>query len=305
MYRKNRVLAAKIETTVGTPISLAAGDATFNVFDMDLQPTAETSARPSQGGFGQLRGYTESATGTCTFRTEMHTTGGSGVPTWASTFLPACGVVLDTSTFRLRSEMPGANVKTLTIGMYENGFFKSIRGAVGNAVFTFKPGQVVDINWTFTGAWVLHPTDVTLIAPTHSVLSLTRAEGTTTIGSFAPKYSQMTLDLGNVIAARPSIAALGGIHSYCITDRNITGTLDPESSLVGTEPTYTSWWNGVERALSIAVDDGSSSITFAAPKFQVTNAQAGDREGLMIDTLNYQLNRTVANDELTIAFAEI
>ena len=41
------------------------------------------------------------------------------------------------------------------------------------------------------------------------------------------------------------------------------------------------------------------------PKFQVTNIQANERDGMLIDTITYQANRSVAagNDELTIAFA--
>lgn len=303
LVNKVRVLAAKIETTIGTAESLSAADAVFNVFNPVINPTAPFTARPGQGAFGSLRGVVGESTGQVTFRTELYGNGSGGVPTWASTFFPACGLVNSSGTFSLRSEAPGANVKTLTIGCYEQGRLKLLRGAVGTFVATFIPGQLIAFDWTFMGAWAT-PTDTAILTPTHDTrLPIRASSATATIGSFSPCFSQMTLDLGNVMTPRTCIEKPNGIHSYIITDRQVVGTLDPEAKLVATEPAYTNWYNSVERELNLVVGDANDEITFNAPKLQFTNVQEGDRNGLMIDTINYQLNRTANNDELTIAFA--
>jgi len=302
LLTKKKVVAVKTETTVGTAISLSGSDAAFNFFDVSIQPNAEFIARPGQGAFGQRYGMVGPASGTVSFRTELYGDGAGGVPAWASTLFPAVGLVNSAGTFSVKSEAPGSNCKTVTIGVYEDGRFKSIRGAVGNAVFTFTPNKPVSIQWSFQGAWVT-PTDVAMVAPTHPTrLPIRASMASLSIGATVPFFSSMTLDLGNVIASRETITEAGGLHSFIITDRFITGTLDPESKLVATSPIYTDWYNSVERALSVVVTDVNDEVTFSGPKFQITNAQEGDRNGLMIDTISYQLNRDANNDEFSIAF---
>ena len=304
LLARKRVLAAKIETTVGTPIALAGADAAFNVFDATIQPTIEFVSRMGQASFGSITGSVGAASGTLSFRTELFGDGAGGIPGWASTLLPACGFTLSTDTFLPRSEAPGLSVKTLTMGLYEDGVFKSIRGAVGNCVATIEPGKPVNLNWTFTGAWVT-PTDVPLIAPTYPTrLPIRASSSTVTLGAFAPCFSSMTIDFGNQIVPRTCAASANGIHSYIITNRLPVGTLDPEAKLVAGYPTYGEWINSTERVMTAFFEDGADEITFTGSKFQLTNVQEGDREGLQTDTLTYQLNRGNSGaDELTILFA--
>lgn len=305
LLARKRVLAAKIETTVGTPISLAGADAAFNVFDATIQPTIEFVSRMGQAAFGSITGSVGAASATLSFRTELFGDGAGGVPGWASTLLPACGFVNSTGTFSPRSEAPGSNVKTLTMGLYEDGVFKSIRGAVGNCVVTIVLGKPVDLNWTFTGAWV-NPSDVAILAPTYpTILPLRASLGTVTLGAFAPCFSSMTIDLGNVITPRTCAASANGIHSYIITNRMPVGTIDPESKLVASYAPYREWIDSTERVMTATITDGvADEITFTGSKFQLTNAQEAEREGLQTDTLTYQLNRgNSGNDELTITFS--
>jgi hypothetical protein len=304
LLARKRVLACKTETTVGTAISLAGSDAVFNVFDATIQPTIEFVSRMGQAAFGSITGSVGQASGTLTFRTELFGDGAAGVPSWASTLLPACGFVNSAGTFSPKSEAPGSNVKTLTMGLYEDGIFKSIRGAVGNCVVTIVPGKPVDLNWTFTGAWVT-PTDVAILAPTYPTLLPMRATGASvTLGAFAPCFSSMTIDFGNVITPRTCVVSANGIHSYIITNRMPVGTIDPESKLVASYPAYGEWITPVERVLSAVLLDSTDEITFTGSKFQLTNVQEAEREGLQTDTLTYQLNRgNSGNDELTIAFS--
>jgi len=304
LLARKKVLAAKIETTVGTAISLTGSDAAFNVFDATIQPTIEFVSRMGQAAFGSITGSVGQASGTLTFRTELFGDGAGGVPGWASTLLPACGFTNSTGTFSPKSEAPGSNVKTLTMGLYVDGVFKSIRGAVGNCVVTIVPGKPVDLNWTFTGAWVT-PTDVALLAPTYPTLLPMRAtSGTVTLGAFAPCFSSMTIDFGNQIVPRTCAASTNGLHSYIITNRMPVGTLDPEAKLVASYPAYGEWITSVERVMTATFSDATDNVSFVGSKFQLTNVQEADREGLQTDTLTYQLNRgNGGNDELTIDFS--
>ncbi|HUT61485.1 MAG TPA: hypothetical protein VNA25_26860, partial [Phycisphaerae bacterium] len=100
-----------------------------------------------------------------------------------------------------------------------------------------------------------------------------------------------------------------GYRSAAITMRRITGTMDPESDLVGagTNDPYTLWLAQSEPALSIEIPDGSADgnrILVDAGNLQITNVQEADREDLQTDEVSFVLNRVLAagDDELSIQF---
>jgi hypothetical protein len=309
LVSKKAVLAVKTETSIGTAIALANADAAFHAFDVSIQPTAEIIARPALGAMGNFSSELGAKTGTVSFRTELYATS-NATPAFLATLLPACGFVAGitqetANTYLPVSAAPGGSVKTVTIGVYRDGMLKRLRGSVGNAEFVYQTGNPVAINWTFAGAWVT-PTDAAILTPTYPSPELMRADSAAlTIGSYTPCFSSMTLNMNNVLTPRFCVTAEGGIHSFMITDRAPGGTLDPETKLVATEPSYTNWINKVERAMTLELAAGTANCVFTAPKFQITNAQEGDREGLVIDTLTYQLNRDDGDDELQIAFGEV
>lgn len=305
LLRRRRVLAAKIETTPGTAEALTGSDGVFNIFEPSINPTIDFMQREGQGVFSPLPGVLGAYGGTASFQVEL--TGGDPVPAWASTFLPACGLVDDSGTFSPVSEAPGSNVKTITIGHYQDGVFKRLRGCMGNAVFTFISGQKVMIQFTFTGIWD-EPTDVALISPNYPSVLPPRFANTGLViggsGGWSPKISQMTLDLGNEVILREDPSDISGYCTALVTNRRMNGTLDPEASLVATENPYGDWLDSTERALDMEIGEAGNRVTFAAPKFQIANPQEGDRNGLQIDTIEYQLNRDAdaGDDELTITF---
>jgi len=305
LYRKS-VVAAKIEATAGTAETLGNADAAFNVFNAVIQPEAEFETRERQGAFSHLPGVVAARAGTITFSTELFGDGAGGVPGWASTFLPACGWVNSTGTFTPRAEGPGSNVKTLTIAKYEDGIRKILRGAVGTFEVVFNPGSRVMINWTFRGAWQA-VTDLALLAPTYPTRSPMRSTGTYTIGAASHCFSSMTLNAGNEVVMRPCFNPADGTGFFTgiVTNRLPTGTFDPETKVVGTDPRYTRWLAGTEEALSIALADANDTITFAAPKAQITNLQEGNRDVLLVDNITFQMNGDAGSDELSITFAGV
>lgn len=305
LLKRVRVLAAKIETTSGTAESLSASDAAFNAYDVSIQPNLEFQPRDLQGSLSQMSGTLGARGGTCTFKIDLTGDGAAGTPAWASTFFPACAMVVSTGTFSPKSESPGSNVKTITIGVYENGLVKKLRGAAGTFKIMFEAGKKIYLEFTFTGAWVA-PADATILAPTYpTVMPIRFAGATWTIGSYTPKVEKMEIDIGNTVYLRPTGTDASGYVAAIVDNRRVVGTLDPESDLVATRDQYGVWLAGTEAAFSLAVTDGTDTITFAAPKFQITNVQEGERSNLQIDTVSFQCNRSAAigNDELTIDFS--
>lgn len=296
------VLAAKVETTPGTLESLAGADAAFNVMNAEFNANIDVSTRPIQGSFRKLPGVPGQRLATCTFSIELIGTGAGGVPTWATTFLAGCGLVNTTGTITPRNEAPGANVKTLSIALYEAGRVKRMRGAVGNVVFEFTPGQAVMANFTFTGVFD-SIADVAILAPTYPTLAPIRcSSGAATINSVAQVFSSCSLDVGNTLTVRPTIAnAQGALHGI-VTDRTPIITIDPEASLLAGNDIWGDWTGATTRAFSLAFESTTDEITFAAPAVQRMTIANGDREGLRLDTQTLQCCRDGVNAEFSITF---
>lgn len=307
LIKRKHVLAAKIETTSGTAESLSASDAAFNVFDLNMQPTIAMTPRPGNGSFSSMVSIRELSGGTCTFRTEVYGTGAGGVPGWASTFLPACGWVASTGTFSPKTEAPGTNVKTLTLGAYIDGKKKIMRGCAGTFRMIFETGKIAVIEWTFTGVWV-NVTDDTILAPTYpTALPLRVGNATFSIGSWSPCFARLEIDAGNTVILRECAtnSDASGYAAAMITDRSVTGTIDPESTLVATADPYGDWVASTERALAFDLENATDKFAVNAPKLQITNVQEAERNGIVTDTISFQCNRSAAagNDELTIVFS--
>ena len=307
LLRRKSVLAAKIESTSGTAESLAAADAAFNVFDLTMTPTIAMTPRPSQGSFSSLPAVPELYGGTCTFRTEIYGTGAGGVPGWASTFLPACGWTAAGGVFTPKSEAPGSNVKTLTIGAYIDGNRMLMRGCAGTFSMTFETGKIAVINWTFTGVWA-GQSAVALLAPTYpTALPLRVGNATFSIGAWSPCWQSLTIDAGNTVVLRECAtnSDSSGYAAAIITDRLPTGTINPEAEADGTKDNYDIWTAMTEEALAFDLENATDKFAIAAPKLQRTNVAAGDRNGVLTDEITFQMNKSAAagNDELSFTFS--
>jgi hypothetical protein len=100
--------------------------------------------------------------------------------------LAGCGIAITNGTLSPRNEAPGTNVKTLTLGLYENGRRKLMSGAVGNVVFNFVPGEPVMMNFTFRGVYQ-GVSDTAILTPTYPTITPIRASSDN--GQFSDKLS--------------------------------------------------------------------------------------------------------------------
>lgn len=305
--KKLRVLAAKHETTVGTAIAVAAADAAFNAYDVETTGEFEYTKRQMQGYFSKLPGSVGNRQGTMTFKIDFTGDGGSS-PGWATTLLPACGMIESANTWSPNSAAPltttGTGVNhTVTIAAYEDGVKKFLVGAMGNVVFRFVSGKPIVCEFTFTGKWA-PPVDAAILAPTLPTnLPVIFADATITIGGVAPGLvNNLVIDLGNEVVLRPDATDATGFHSAAITGRDTKGSWDPESRLVATENVYGLWLAGTEQAFSCAIETGTDDITFAMPQVQRTGIKPGERNGHEVDQIEFDANAVTGDDELTINF---
>lgn len=304
MLRRKAVFAAKVEATPGTAESLTASDAVYNARQTALQPNITMFEREGQGGFNYLPGVPTLRGGTVSVTTEAYYDG-SNLPDWATVLLPACGWVNSGGTFSPKSEGPGSNVKTLTIGGYFDGSYRQIHGCMGTFTISLVTGEPVVFNWTFSGKWT-NPADVSIIDPTYpTTIPMRMAGGSVAWSSVNLCTQSVSVDAGNTVILRECAGDLSGIKTGLVTDRKPMVTANPEMVLAGTQNRHSQWLS--MSANSLVITTGASSenrLVITLPKAQIQSIQQGERNGLLTDEITWM---ATANDdpdeELTIAFA--
>jgi len=304
LLKRKRILACKTEVTVGTAETLAAADAAANYFDVQIDNDIPHEARMGQGSFANLRGVPGSPMGTCKFKTQL--IGGAAAPLWMATLLPACGLVETALTWTPKSFAPGTgSVKTVTIGVYEDGLFKRLRGAMGNVKFTLPVGQICFAEFEFKGIWDA-PSDVALLAPNYPDAEIPArfvASTFTVNGSALYKVSKLEFDVGNDVQMREDASDASGYASAIITNRQVKGSLDPESALVAALDFYGLQKAGTQFSISALVNDGAGGdFTIGCNKIQFSKIGEGDRNGIQTDAIEFVAarNTDAGDDELTI-----
>lgn len=307
LLKRKRLLAAKIEATPGTAETLAAADAAFNVYDLAYQIEVEVSPREGQGSFDHLAGVPAARKVNISFKIDLGWDGTATEPAWADTFLPACGLVKATNTFTPRSEVPGTNVKTLTMAVYEDGRRRLARGCVGNMKLIGETGKMAVAEYEFTGIYD-STTDTALLAPTYpTVAPLRYASGVTTYNSVALQCQSVTLDMGNEIILREGTTAgnVSGFIAGAITNRRPTIVCNPESKLVGTQDRYGIFFAGTQAACVFEIAGPTTSkIVVTAPAASIDALQDGERNMLLTDELTFLCgkNGSTSDSDLTIVF---
>lgn len=291
LHRRRVVVAAKIETEIGTPETLAAADAGFNAFESSLSPSIETVAREGQGSLSHLPSVQAGRQGTMSFEVELY----EAAP-WASILLPACGMVADAGVWTPSSDP--TDWKTVTLGRWIGGKLYRLAGAMGNPTFNFVAGRPTRVQFEFQGVWVA-PSAESLIEPDFPLSTPPRFAGATLeLDSYEPTISQISITLGNAISVHESAHEDAGFYRAFIDTRDVGAEFDPEELLIADHDAHGLWVAGTEAALDLSYSD----VGVAIPKLQYRDVQPGERNGAATLDINAQANRDSAagDDEIEI-----
>jgi hypothetical protein len=297
---KRRVFAFALETTPGTAVSLT-GDTCF-CFDPVVQAEIPMHDRVATGSMSQLTAVPGARKGKITFSVELAGGGTSVPPAWAP-LLTCCGMSASSNVYSFTSNT--ANYHTATIGLYEDGRFKTLAGCMGTWSLEAEYGKPVMVKFEFSGVWVA-PIDTALPSlPSYSVIPPRFASATFTVASFTPKISKLSLEAGNTVALIEDITQVAAYSRAIVTNRNVKGKLDPLGELVGTYDCYGQWIAGTTAALSLVVGSVSdNTITIAAPYVQIANVQEAQRNDLVTEDQDFICTSASTGDgELTITFS--
>ena len=306
-----RTIACAVETTIGTAEVLDATDGGFHCYDLMIQADIENLERESSNTFGTLQSSQGARKGTASFKVDLQLTGASA-PAWLDVLLQGCGYVGTADVYSPVSEglSASSSVKSLTIASYQDGVVKSIRGAVGDFKIMATSGKLVTMEFEFQGVWN-GVVDGAMIAPTYSTERPARYAGAAAnYDGLEHCIESLEFSAGNEIVMRECPDTQAGFKSGLIVNRKPTITLNPEAQLVADYDVYGNWLLGKEAAFSTSFDSllastQTASMVLAAPKAQVVNVQEGDRNNLVTDEIELQLNRNGTNidEDVSITFS--
>jgi hypothetical protein len=294
---RQRTLLAKAETTTGTAVALAGTDGVFIAYcdDNPIEEIFNMEQRPKMGSGHQHPAVPGAQMNRITFEIELAGNGASGLPAWASTFLPACNFVLATATYT--QTIPVDPLNTLTIGLWENGRIRKLSGAMGDLTITGRAGHVCRVRFVFTGKPEADEDDVANPNPTFPTVLPPRFANASavTLGSFSPKISSFEIRAGNDVQMREDATQSCGYRSALIPDALPTCSLDPEAVQTDDRDIRTLINASTEEALSIVIGStANDTITIAAAAAQMMERKTGARNKMITDPIELQLNQLMS-----------
>lgn len=309
MLVSRQVILIGLEATTGTPATLTGSDAVL-VNSLTLsntgarmieRPVIKQTLGPLQQVFGGTLQQVQ-------FACEVKGSGAAGTAPEIDAALQACGfksTVTDSTSvvYNVTSE----TTKSATIELYQDGVYRQIVGARGTVTFTLNAGEIMTAEFTFTGHYNAHSDknapdsidyDDTVPAP---LIGLTEFK----IGANVANVGAFTIDVGNTITTPADITNDMGYGEILISDRDATGTLDPEMKLLTGGPDYlTDWMEGNTAAVTTG-EIGSAAgnkIKVDLAKIAYRDVGQADRDGMLTESLSFGAHDATADDAIKITF---
>lgn len=302
-------LSVALETTVGTAVATDATGCVFPVRNLQIDRGIEMYRRNvRRQSFSKFKSIPGKQMGTFTFEVDMYGLPASNTVSGLGLLLQACGMVeaSPADSYVYTTSSVETNHKSVTMAGFVDGTVQRICGARGTFVMRCVSGSPGVLAFTFMGCLEVLA-DSALLAPTYNAnsgLPPAFLGATFSLGSVPAEaaFSQIEIDLGNVLVMKPLPTTTTGYQAAAIVDRVPTLTIDPEYQLV-TDYDYESIWRaGTTSALSMVWGSAENKLTVTAPAVQYQNVGRGERDQIMTAEIEALLCGSAAagDDELVI-----
>ena len=306
---QRRVILVKKETTYKTdPTPTAAANAIWCNTSAVMSPQGEEVSRDVVRSIWSSQGHIVTGVhNTITVEAELKGSGTAGVAPEFGPLLEACAmpetVVEDTSVAYKSTTVQPDSQESVTIYWYEDGALHKMIGCRGTVSMSASNNALGKLTFTLSGLYVA-PEDASIVTPTlSSVIPPVCNDMSMTIGSYTPVVTSLAWDLGNTVAKRPDINADEGIAGFIITDREVTGSVDPEADAFSSFNPWADWKAGTTAALSATIGSTAGNIcAVSCPVIQYKAPSYGDREGIRTYDLPFVARDNAGAEELVLTF---
>lgn len=312
LRRRYASIGAALETTMGTSVlSSVTAPLAGIISNIESGPdpfVAADERRPDLAGGGTIVSTRGPQTGYA--RCDMELRHGDG---WA-TLIQACGWRNSTGTTYV-PYTTGAHWKSLSVKHWLDGTMNPLVGAMGTWRMRAAAAMKAMMSFELRGKWGESDADTTPVAdvalpaqtPVTAVTKYLTAATTITLGGAAvPLAGTVEIDSGFAVAMRESIASAAGVAHAVPDDAAWVSpkiTLDFERHLVADFAMYSKHAQASAEELIFALNDGTNTLTFTAPKAQIVNIVPGERAGRAVAAVTFQCCVSSGGDALTIVAA--
>ncbi len=305
MLKRKQVILAKVETTYGVDVTPAAADDAILAINPEIKEVREVIERNiNVSTLSNKPAIEGKRSAELTFQVEIKGSGTAGTAPRLGALLEACSMertndpgVSDTYTPVSSSQ------ESVTIYVYIDGRRHILTGARGSFKITATAGAICMLDFTFKGIYNAATT-------TSMVTAIYDAPVPPTCKSAAFSYNSKTtlcakmaeIDLANTIAQRDCMNEASGVGGFEITERKPTMTFDVEAQL---ETSYDFRGDMMSTPREVSFEIGSTegnTCTITVPKYNVTNIEYADAEGILIEKLSGECSIDSGDDELEIVF---
>jgi len=231
-----------------------------------------------------------------TFETgEVITGGTSGATATASTDPVSAGFEIKPIS---------SSVVSLTMGLFEDGIRKVLKGCRGTVKFNFKIGEPATLDFSFKGvesgvadAPMLTGVSFDETVPPVLLNAVMSCDGVSL------NIGEMEVDVANTLASKDKIDDAKGILSFMITGRDMQGSFNPEMVPVATHDFFSKWFSNTPMVVDLAYGEAEGNkFRFYAPGIIYNKVDDGDRDGIQLAQTSFDLTGSMepGDDELAI-----
>lgn len=192
-----------------------------------------------------------------------------------------------------------SSVSSLTMGCYEDGILKTIKGARGNVKFGFKSGEPVMLDFSFQGVEAGIADTALLSGITHETTKPPALlSASLLIDTYSARIGELNIDINNVLGSRDDINDARGLLSFQINGRTIAGAFNPEMVLVATYDFFAKYIANTEIVLDFTVGATTGNkFRFYAPRLMITKLDDEERDGMQLVKCSFDLNGSINGDD--------
>lgn len=307
MLKTRAVLLAKVESTYNIDSVPVAGTDAMLVENLSFAYEGARMAErmPVRASLGKVKPIFAGTLGQLTFDVEIKGSGAAGTAPELGPLLKGCGfsetIVASTSvTYKHAS----SGHSSLTFYFYEDGLRYIMTGTRGAVTLGLATGATGKLSFTFTGH-IANPTDTALATATYNAtVPAPVIAGAFSMDSYSAIISKLDCDWGIEVGKPDNLSASDGYGQIQITGRNVTGSVDPEATLVAAYDWVTKWKSSASYALTTGTIGATAGNRYAVtmPAVAYQEVSAGDREGILTREIKFAAVESIGDDEVSLAF---
>lgn len=298
-------ILAKVETTYNVDASPAAGTDALLVEEPTFAPTGQRMHERDQGrsSLAALQAIYGGSLWQITLKVSLKHSGTVDTPPDWGPLMRACGT---TETINATTSVvytpASSGHDSITIHYYEDGKRYAFTGCRGTFTLEATAGEPAKITFTLTGhlAGVIDSALPSVTIDGTNPVAFSSA-GVSVLG-YSGVFSSLSMDGGLNVVTPPSANASDGYGEIRITSRKVTGSIDPEDTLIATKDFINEWQSGSTGALNTGVIGSTAGNRWQLqmPKVFYMDVAPGDRDGIRTMELSYQALESSGDDEWSL-----